>query len=502
METVVAELKSRFVNHGLRSACQAAYQRKQRLLQQLGLDFTGDNPRILIEASSKEEQLWERLKEYPDRQGYCLSAMFGNLLEINGISRLRLDQNNNIVMPSGLAIRLSVFTKHCQDSTSIPYFDWQDISSFNLGSGLYLTIHPVDFANCSNQKEGITSWISCFSPCGIYAGAPYACINSPHTLMVMKGKPDKMQGRMWLHLLTEPEGGKPVVYALMCAYGACFTDEERERIRLTLSEYLHCKFVATESCRIVTNNEISTQQKYNIRTNVGHFYVYFDPIERVYLAEGFTLQPDQDLSLSIGQPFDEYGEATVSCREFSEQDGYADDNLSYCTHCDAAYSDEDGEGRWLDNYDRCVCSGCLDALYAEIGDNYIWQDDVVEVFEVNYMGDPETCSEAESHDDSNYEVDSYEADCHDIAIAFDNDLGEYVPSNCLLYCAECGKQHADYRIYEFLEATYPCAETEEPEPPRERETRKPKESETIMLQMPAHVPQYYVESPNVIAKEA
>jgi len=464
MEVMVNALKTRFRNQGLQDACLEAYKSKLGILNALGFNFAADNPRILIETNSKEEQLLQRLDEYPYQKGFSLSNIFWIMMEINGIRSLKLDANNNIVMPSGLSIRLSVFTKYCRDTDGTPYFNWQEINSFNIGCGLYLTIHPVDFANCSNHEDGITSWSSCFSPHGDYAASPYAYINSPYTIMVMKGNPDRIQGRMWLHLLQDPTGNKIAGYCLMRSYGASFTEEERERIQLTICRLMDLHLEETDSCSIVTNNEISAEQTFEVSSHQDDFYVYFDPIVRAYVSDTFIKNTEAELSLHIQHPFDSYGDDIYSCNEFHDQDDEDNDAYCDCYHCDEAFNYEAGDGRYLDNYNRNVCNGCLDEYYTLIGDDYIWHENVVDVYEVS--------------PGSEY-IDCYAADNSDDSIEFDEHLGEYVAGNCLHFCEECGGQHADYSIYEHLEIDYPCDETEEDESFREQETIELVEFETI-----------------------
>lgn len=387
METVVEDIKFRFRYSGLRDACLDAYKTKLDLLNKLGFGFEADNPRLKIEVGTKEDQLLARLREYPRGHFYNLHSMFHELMAANNIRTLVLDANNNIVMPTGTAVRLSVFTKYCQDPSGNPYFDWQAINAFNLGSGLYLTIHPVDFANCSNKEDGITLWHSCFSPDGEYAGSLYAYINSPDTIMVMKGSPDSMVGRMWLHILYN-DSGRAAGYCLMRSYGADFSHSELWAIQATLSAALQLDLRCVDSCDIVTNNEVNSHQSYHVSSTDSACYVYFDPISKVYLGRDF----DKELHLTIERPFDIYGDEMDCCdgNEFrrSEDD---DDSITICEHCHEGYN-TDNEGTYLEDYERDVCDYCLNHYYSYINDTYVDENDVEDAYTIDSGGNVTTMS--------------------------------------------------------------------------------------------------------------
>jgi hypothetical protein len=477
------------MHSGLRVACLDAYKTKLDQLNKQGFSFEEDNPRLLIEVGTKEDQLMARLREYPSLCNYQLHAIFQELMEANNIRTLVLDDNNNIILPNGNSVRLSVFTKYCKDTNGTPFFDWQAINSFNLGNWLYLTIHPVDFANCSNQEDGITSWHSCFAHDGLYAGSPYAYINSPGTIMVMKGTPNNMAGRMWLHILYNDDG-LAVGYCIMKAYGANFSYLELDSIRSAMSKVFNMNLVKVDVCDISTNNEMNSNQIFNVSSTDNDCYVFFDPISHVYIGRDF----DEELHLYIRNPFDIYGD-DIDCCDGDEFRNLCDgDTNSYCDcyHCNESFVSYSDQGTYLENYDRDVCNNCLDDLYTEIGDNYIWHEDVVTVYEVYH-----TRSDADSPI-----VDSYETAIDDIAIEYDNNLSEYVTKNCMHSCEDCGSHHADYHIYESLNVDFPCDETVEFESPRERETIEPDEFETEEIQIAVYSPAYYESPQTTLQKEA
>lgn len=459
MEAMVRDLDDVIEETGLIQACINATVDKINFLNSIGFNFSIENARMGFPVTGKENILLAQLNRIP----YHIEEpirIFRQLLIANGIRDLKLDENNNIIMPNGSSLRLSVFTKYCQNSCGEPIFDWQAINSINLGEEMFLSIHPADFANCSNKGGGYTSWGSCFSPEGAYCGSPYAYINSPTTLMAVKGTPKKINARMWIHLLKSSYRDNTIIgFCRMKAYGANFTEEEIEIITEAISKAINKPLVVMDYdyLKIVTNNEVNAEQSYIVETTDNDEYTYLDPIKRAWAIEGTT-----KAYLSIEQPFNKYGNTAHNC-EKEVFDDYEEEELSECHHCQNDYRDD--EMSYLERYERMVCGNCLDECYFRIDGEWIHTDNAENLYLIRR---------------NNVCIDQIDIENHEYH-EYVSDLEEYVHSDCVTYCEVCGEYHADPLIYDYNNVEYPdCWETEEDDE-RILETLEPAPKSTEQL---------------------